>query len=112
VSLEYTRILKNSQQKQETQAKKDIRLISVLPSFIAILVVLTIPAYLFGLVFGLVSQFYLLQEHVITIANASHWYVFECEVVSILAYYVIIGLYFGITVFLAVRKKRSTKQPI
>lgn len=103
------RILKNSQTKQENQEKKDISLISVLPSFIAIVVVLTIPAYLFGLVFGLVSQFYFLQEHVITVANASHWYVLECEVVSILAYYVLIGLYFGITVFLGVQKKRSAK---
>ena len=86
---------------------KEGSLLSVLPSLLAIAVIFTLPAYLFGLVFGLVTQFYMLQEKMITVATMSHWYVFKCEMVSILAYYILIGGYFAISIFIGTRKKQK-----
>ena len=91
------------------RASKEGSLLSVLPSLLAIVVIFTLPAYLFGLIFGLVTQFYMLQEKMVTVATLSHWYVFKCEMVSILAYYILIGGYFVISAFTENRKNRKIK---
>lgn len=91
-------------QLKDTLNSKYGSIFSVLPYLLFIFVVFTLPAYLFGLVFGLVTQFFMLQEKLVTIATLSRWYVFKCEMVIILAYYILIGGYLAISLFIENRK--------